>query len=92
MTLVEYEWGEGKAAANLRKHGIDFADAVLVLEDDLAFTMRDLYSEEARFVTLGRDSNGRFLIVVYTWRGERIRVISAREATSKERRNYEKNP
>jgi uncharacterized protein len=64
----------------------------LVLEDEFAFTMRDLYPEEVRFVTLGCDSNGRFLVVVYTWRGERIRVISAREATSKERRNYEKNP
>jgi hypothetical protein len=53
---VEYEWDEEKAAANLRKHGVDFADAALVLEDELALTMRDLYSEnEARFVSIGRD-------------------------------------
>ena len=90
---VEYEWDEEKAAANLRKHRVDFADAALVLEDDLASTMRDLYSErEERFVTLGRDPNGRLLVVVYTWRGERARLISAREATSKERREYETNP
>jgi uncharacterized protein len=90
---VEYEWDEKKAAANLRKHRVDFADAALVLEDELASTMRDLYSErEERFVTLGREPNGRLLVVVYTWRGERARLISAREATSKERRDYEKNP
>lgn len=90
---VEYEWDEEKATANLRKHRVDFADAALVLEDELASTVRDLYSErEERFVTLGRDPNGRLLVVVYTWRGERARLISAREATSKERRDYEKNP
>jgi uncharacterized DUF497 family protein len=90
---VEFEWDEEKAVTNLRKHRVDFADAALVLEDELASTMRDLYSErEERFVTLGRDPNGRLLVVVYTWRGERARLISAREATSKERRDYEKNP
>jgi uncharacterized DUF497 family protein len=67
--VVEYEWDEEKAAANLRKHGVDFADAALVLEDQLAFTMRDLYSEEERFVTMGRDPYGRLLVVIYTWRG-----------------------
>lgn len=92
-SAVEYEWDEEKAVANLRKHCVDFADAALVLEDELASTMRDLYSErEERFVTLGRDPGGRLLVVVYTWRGERARLISAREATSKERRDYEKNP
>jgi uncharacterized DUF497 family protein len=89
---VEYEWDDEKASANLRKHGVDFADATLVLEDELAFTMRDLHAEEERFVTLGRDPYGRLLVVIYTWRGERIRLISARETTSKERRDYEKNP
>ena len=89
---VEYEWDEKKASANLRKHGIDFADAALVLEDEYALTVTDLYSQdEDRFVTTGRDPEGRLLIVVYTWRGERIRLISAREATGRERREYEKN-
>ena len=90
---VELEWDEEKAAANLRKHGIDFADAALALEDELALTRRDLFSEqEHRFVTLGVDPHGRLLVVVYTWRGERIRLISARTATGKERREYEENP
>lgn len=88
---VEYEWNPAKAAANLRKHGINFADAALVLEDELALTTRDLYSkDEERFVTLGHDPQGRLLVVVYTWRGDRIRLISARQATSKERRDFEK--
>jgi uncharacterized DUF497 family protein len=63
-----------------------------VLEDDLALTLRDLSSEqEERFVTLGYDPNGRLLVVAYTWRGERIRLISARKTTGKERRDYERS-
>ena len=89
---VDVEWDEEKAAANLRKHGVDFADAALVLEDELALTMRDLSSElEERFTSLGTDPAGRLLVVIYTWRGERIRLISARQATGKERRDYEKS-
>jgi uncharacterized DUF497 family protein len=87
---VEYEWDENKAAENLRKHGVDFADAVGALEDEFALTLRDpLSGGEERFVTLGLDPLGRLLAVVYTWRGESIRIISAREATRRERRNYE---
>lgn len=87
---IHYGWDEEKAAANLRKHGIDFAEAALVLEDELALTLRDLYSEsEERFVTIGRDARDRLLVVVYAWREKRIRLISARETTGKERRNYE---
>jgi uncharacterized protein len=62
----------------------------LVFEDDLALTRRDLHSQhEERFVTLVCDPKGRLAVVVYTWRGERVRLITAREATSKERRQYE---
>lgn len=87
---MEIEWDARKAATNLRKHGIDFADAALVFEDDLALTRPDLQSQdEERFVTLGHDPQGRLLVVAYTWREERIRVISALEATKKERRQYE---
>ena len=87
---MEIEWDAKKAASNLRKHGIDFADAALVFEDDLALTRPDLHSHhEERFVTLGCDPQGRLRVVVYTWRGERLRLITAREATSKERRQYE---
>ncbi len=78
-----------KAAGNLEKHGIDFADAALVLYDDLAVTVPDEDADEERFVTLGMDALGRLQVVVYTWRAERIRIISARAATGRERRRYE---
>jgi uncharacterized protein len=75
---------------NSQKHGISFADAVAALEDDVALTMRDPYSsEEERWVTMGLDALGRVLVVVYTWRGEILRLISARKATASERRRYE---
>jgi len=86
---VELEWDPDKAASNLKKHGIDFADAALVLHDDLALTISDVEEEEQRCVTLGMDALGRLLVVVYTWRDERVRIISARRATGRERRRYE---
>ena len=86
---IEFEWDSDKAALNLKKHGVDFADAVGVLEDEMALTIEDegLY-EEQRFVTVGMDCLGRVLTVVYTHREEHIRLISARKATKKERNNY----
>ena len=90
LTEVGYEWDPAKARQNLRKHGVDFADAVTVLEDEAALTIRDPFSEqEQRWITLGMDALGRLLVVVYTWRGDRIRLISARPATPRERRQYE---
>jgi len=87
---VESEWDPAKARANFTKHGVRFADAVTALEDDSALTMRDLSTEgEERWVTMGLDTSGRLLVVVYTWRGERIRLISARQATPHERQQYE---
>ena len=85
---VKVEWDYLKAASNLRKHGIDFADAATVLYDDWAITIRDVAAEEERFVTLGMDAIGRMLVVVFTWRQDRIRVISARKATPGERSRY----
>ena len=83
-----YEWDSRKAASNLRKHGVDFADAVIALEDEMALTLDDDYSDEQRFITIGSDGSGQILVVVYTYRGENIRIISAREATPRERRQY----
>ena len=69
---------------------IDFADAATVLHDQQAVTIPDGRSdEEERFVTLGMDALGRVLVVVYTWRRNRPRLISARTATRPERRQYE---
>jgi uncharacterized DUF497 family protein len=87
---MEYEWDPDKAATNLRKHGITFADAAAVFSDAFALTAADDGADKERFVTLGMDAFGRLLVVVYTWRGEqRIRIISARKATRHERLHYE---
>jgi uncharacterized protein len=87
--MVSFEWDELKATSNRKKHGVDFADAVSVLDDELALTVEEPHSAEARFVTLGMDLLGRLLVVVYTWRGDRVRIISARKATRQEQLNYE---
>jgi uncharacterized protein len=82
---------KNKAATNLGKHGIDFADAVAVFSDDLAITTTDERFDEERFITIGLDALGRVLVVVYTWRDREIRLISARLATREERRQYEED-
>jgi hypothetical protein len=87
---VLVEWDPRKAKLNARKHGGQFADAVAVLEDERALTIADLSSsEEERWVTTGLDPLGRVIVVVYTWRGQHARLISARGATPRERRSYE---
>lgn len=85
---MEIEWDRKKAVSNLKKHGIDFTDAVAVLEDERAITISDDYPDEERFITVGMDAFGRILIVVYTWRETRIRIISARKATASETKQY----
>ncbi len=85
---MDYEWDPRKAATNLRKYGIDFADAVAIFSDDSALTIEDAGGSERRFVILGMDAFARILVVVFTWRGERIRLISARRATPSERKQY----
>ena len=82
------EWDPVKARANLRKHGISFADAVTALEDASAISVRDEREDEERWITVGMDSLARILVVVYTWRDEQIRLISARPATRGESRQY----
>lgn len=86
---MEYEWDPERAAANSRKHGITFADAVAALEDDRALTVPDTFPDEERYATIGVDALGRLVVVVYALRGDAIRVISARKATARERQQYE---
>ena len=85
---MDFEWDDYKARINKRKHKVDFADAVSVLEDEKALTIPDPYAEEERSVTMGLDSLGRVLVVVYTLRNNNIRIISARKATPSESREY----
>ncbi|MBD2496454.1 BrnT family toxin [Nostoc sp. FACHB-280] len=86
---MAYQWDRDKAITNLRKHGINFADAVSVFSDDLAITITDERFEEERFISIGMDAFGRVLVVVYTLRNDEIRLISARKATSHEQQQYE---
>ena len=86
---MSVEWDAKKAASNLVKHGVRFADAVTVLEDDRAISVWDVSADEERWVTIGRDALGRVLVAVYAWRGDNARIISARPATPAERRQYE---
>ena len=89
---MSFEWDGEKAETNRRKHGVDFADAASVLEDPSALTLEDEREVEERLVTMGMDSLGRVLVVVYTWRGDRVRMVSSRRATRSERKQYESGP
>ena len=87
---MRFQYDLAKAAANLKKHGVSFADAEGVLEDPLAITVEDPDAEaEARFIAVGLGNAGELLIVVYTERDDEYRMISARRATRKERKYYE---
>jgi uncharacterized DUF497 family protein len=86
---MQFEWDPHKQRTNLRKHGVEFADAVAVFRDPLGLTVEDCEHEEQRFVTIGMDAFGRTLVVVYAYRGaDTIRLISARRADPSERKQY----
>ena len=89
---MRFEWDPRKAAANLKAHGVSFAEAVTVLEDDFALTREDPDAvEEPRFVTLGLSNLANLLVVVYAYREpDVIRVISVWKANKRQRELYEK--
>ena len=91
MSLT-FEWDNEKANENLTKHGVSFSEASTVFGDPLSLTIPDLLhsEDEERFVILGESGLQHVLIVVHIYRGEVIRIISARMATSRERRDYER--
>ena len=90
---MRYVWDPAKAEANLTEHGVSFADAATVLEDDFALTREDPDSEgEQRFVTLGMSSFANLLVVVYTYREpDSIRIILAWKANQRQRLGYEQD-
>jgi uncharacterized DUF497 family protein len=86
---MEFEWDPGKARANLRKHGVDFADAVIALEDENALTIEDKDHDEVRFKTLGMGPTLNILFVVHCEQAaDSIRIISARKADKRETSTY----
>ena len=90
--IVGIEWdAESKAGINFRKHGVRIPEAIPVFDDPYAITITDDESDpnEQRFVTLGMGASGRLLVVAYAWRGENIRIISARLAEAHECEAYE---
>ena len=88
---LRFEWDPEKARRNLEKHGVSFEEAATVFGDPLSLTVDDPTHSEAedRFVTVGGTATGRIVVVVHTDRDDSIRLISARPATSRERRAYE---
>ena len=88
--MDEFEWDARRAGANRRRHGVDFADAVLVLQDEQALTVAGKITavDEPRLLSLGRDALGRVIVVAYTRGGQRFRLVSARRATPAERGQY----
>jgi hypothetical protein len=88
---LRFEWNLEKAAGNLAKHGVSFEDAATVFGDPLGRIVDDPRHsvDEARYVLLGRSERQRLLAVMFAERAEGIRLISARKATRRERREYE---
>ena len=89
---MSFEWDEdSKAGINFRKHGVRMPEAIPVFDDPYAITISDDESDphEQRYITLGMGAAGRLLVVAYTWRGESIRIISARPAEIHECEDYE---
>jgi hypothetical protein len=88
---MEFEWDDSKAARNIAKHGVSFEEAATIFGDPLAMTYYDPdhSQDEDRFLTFGHSEEGKLLVVSHTDRDDRIRIISARQATRRERKAYE---
>ncbi len=88
-----FEWDPGKARVNIDRHGVSFDEASTAFRDPLSMTIDDpLHSDdEERLVLIGQSHKGRLLVIVHTERADRIRIISARVATNKERLRHEED-
>jgi hypothetical protein len=91
--MLLFEWDPNKARRNTETHGISFDEASTAFKDTLSLTIHDpLHSDdEDRFILIGKSHENRLLVVVHTERGNKIRIISARKATNKERKQYEES-
>lgn len=91
VSMMNFEWNEEKSAANVAKHGVAFDEAKTIFDDPLyiEFYDPDHSEDEDRFIMIGQSAQNRLLVVSYTDRNDRIRLISAREATRMEKKAYE---
>src|SRR4030042_1487759 len=91
--MLLFEWDPDKARGNIEAHGISFDEASTAFGDTLSLTIHDPFhsEQEDRFILIGNSARNRLLVVVHTERGENVRIISARKATNKERKQYEEN-
>ncbi len=89
----QIEWDEDKADRNFKKHDVSFEEAATVFNDREAITLNDTFhsEEEERYIDIGMSSQGRPIFVVYTERGQNIRIISARPCTTREAKLYARN-
>ena len=92
--MLQFVWDREKAAANLRKHGVDFEEAATAFGDPLSITIPDPdhSTGEERWLLIGEGRAGRLLVVAHTERRDEIRLITARPATRRERQTYEEEP
>jgi len=89
---LDFEWDRRKARLNAAKHGVTFEEATTVFEDPLTSTVPDDRFEEQRFLTIGRSRRGKMIVVAHADRGNStLRIISARLATRRERKQYEQS-
>ena len=90
---LKFEWDPKKAASNLSRHGVSFAEGITVFRDVLAriFDDEDHSTDEQREIIIGHSAKQRLLIVCFTSQGESVRIFSARKATKREREDYEEN-
>ena len=91
---TRFEWDDDKAKSNIRKHSVSFDEAQTVFLDEFSITVSDPEhsQQEERLIIVGTSAKHRLLVVSFTGRGKRIRLISARKATRVERKEYEENP
>ena len=89
--MLQFEWDPDKAVRNFEKHGVSFQDAATVFGDKLSYTFDDPdhSDEELRFLTVGFSQTGKLLIIAHADRNDKVRIISAREVTKRERRFFE---
>ena len=88
---MQVTWDSKKAESNFKKHKIRFSDAEMALYDPFAMTLEEqIVAAQQRFVSIGSDAVGRVIVIVYSYRADTIRLISARKATPSERKQYEK--